>query len=315
MRSSCAAPQWWRPHDSASVLSAPSRRPCRSGTAGIRSARSTSARGATSFSRIAPGSFRSGLSTQAVQPPGAGCRRASSAPPGAGRSRSACRGPRPIARRAGLAAPTLDALAVGRVEHQRAGRPCGSAAAGARSASPPLKLMASRDAGALARCGARNRPSGTTRRWRRSAPRSRGCAPAAGCFQRLPARHRSAGTAPAARTRSGAAARARCRRRSAPPRSRWCPSRSRGRAARRPLRRAAPAGGGEHRRGQRFLQRRVALVLPPAALEQRLARGVDVQRGALAGRGAARAAGRAARVSTLGPLAGRARAAGRTRRP
>ena len=47
------------------------------------------------------------------------------------------------------------------------------------------------------------------------------------------------------------------------------------------LGRAAPAGGGEHRRGERLLQRRVALVLAPAALEQRLARAVDVERGAL----------------------------------
>ena len=46
-------------------------------------------------------------------------------------------------------------------------------------------------------------------------------------------------------------------------------------------RRAAPAGGGEHRRGERLLERRVALVLAPAALEQRLARAVDVDRGAL----------------------------------
>ena len=42
-----------------------------------------------------------------------------------------------------------------------------------------------------------------------------------------------------------------------------------------------PAGGGQHRGGQRFLQRRVALVFAPAALEERLARGVDIQRRAL----------------------------------
>ena len=41
---------------------------------------------------------------------------------------------------------------------------------------------------------------------------------------------------------------------------------------------AAPAAGGQHGGGQRFLQRRIALVLAPAALEQRLARGVDVNR-------------------------------------
>jgi hypothetical protein len=38
-----------------------------------------------------------------------------------------------------------------------------------------------------------------------------------------------------------------------------------------------PAAGGDHRGRQRLLQRRLALVLAPAALEQRLARGVDVQ--------------------------------------
>ncbi len=46
------------------------------------------------------------------------------------------------------------------------------------------------------------------------------------------------------------------------------------------VRSAAPAGGGQHRRGECFLQRRVALVLAPAALEQRFARGIDIQRGA-----------------------------------
>jgi hypothetical protein len=48
------------------------------------------------------------------------------------------------------------------------------------------------------------------------------------------------------------------------------------------LRRAAPAGRGEHRGGERLLQRRIALVLAPAALEQRRARGVDIQDRALA---------------------------------
>ena len=38
-----------------------------------------------------------------------------------------------------------------------------------------------------------------------------------------------------------------------------------------------PAAGGNHGGGQGFLQRGVALVFPPAALEQRLARGVDVK--------------------------------------
>ena len=42
---------------------------------------------------------------------------------------------------------------------------------------------------------------------------------------------------------------------------------------------AAPAGGGEHRGGERFFQRRVTLVFAPAALEQRFAGAVDVQRG------------------------------------
>ena len=46
---------------------------------------------------------------------------------------------------------------------------------------------------------------------------------------------------------------------------------------------APPAGGGQHRGGQRLLQRRFAgLRVAPAALEQRLARGVDVQRGLVA---------------------------------
>ncbi|MDT4835952.1 hypothetical protein FQZ97_696320 [compost metagenome] len=44
-----------------------------------------------------------------------------------------------------------------------------------------------------------------------------------------------------------------------------------------------PAAGGQHGGGQGFLQRGVALVLAPAALEQRLARGVDVQRAAVGG--------------------------------
>ena len=76
------------------------------------------------------------------------------------------------------------------------------------------------------------------------------------------------------------------------------PRRSRGRTAAAPGV-AAPAGGGEHGRGQRFLQRRLALVLAPAALEQRLARGVDVQRAHAFRRGAHRC--RSGRwVSTLG---------------
>ncbi len=48
--------------------------------------------------------------------------------------------------------------------------------------------------------------------------------------------------------------------------------------------RAAPAGGGEHRRGERLLERRFALVGAPAALEQRLARAVHVDRGAFSAR-------------------------------
>ena len=44
-----------------------------------------------------------------------------------------------------------------------------------------------------------------------------------------------------------------------------------------------PAAGGDHGGGQRFLQRRIALVFAPAALEQRLARGVDVEREAVGG--------------------------------
>ncbi|KDA51810.1 hypothetical protein L963_1698 [Leuconostoc mesenteroides subsp. cremoris T26] len=44
-----------------------------------------------------------------------------------------------------------------------------------------------------------------------------------------------------------------------------------------------PAAGGQHGGGQRFLERRIALVLPPAALEERLAGGVDVER-AMVGR-------------------------------
>ena len=42
--------------------------------------------------------------------------------------------------------------------------------------------------------------------------------------------------------------------------------------------RAVPATGGDHGGGQGFFQRRVALVGAPAAFEQRLARGVDVER-------------------------------------
>jgi hypothetical protein len=78
---------------------------------------------------------------------------------------------------------------------------------------------------------------------------------------------------------SGAASRPRCCRRSARPRWRWCRCRSRGRTAARRRRTLLPAAGGDHGGGQGFLQRGVALVLAPAALEQRLARGVDVQRG------------------------------------
>ena len=63
---------------------------------------------------------------------------------------------------------------------------------------------------------------------------------------------------------------------------------------------ALPAGGRQHRRGQRLLQRRIALVLAPAALEQRLARGVDVQRARARRRGAATSGRSGRRVSTLG---------------
>ena len=44
-----------------------------------------------------------------------------------------------------------------------------------------------------------------------------------------------------------------------------------------------PAAGGQHGGGQGFLQRRIALVLPPAALEERLAGGVDVERALVGG--------------------------------
>jgi len=40
---------------------------------------------------------------------------------------------------------------------------------------------------------------------------------------------------------------------------------------------ASPAAGGDHRGGQRFFERRIARVAAPAALEQRLARGIDVE--------------------------------------
>ena len=44
-----------------------------------------------------------------------------------------------------------------------------------------------------------------------------------------------------------------------------------------------PAAGGQHGSGQRFLQWCLAHVLAPAALEQRLARGVDVERAGVGG--------------------------------
>src|SRR3990167_8241750 len=44
-----------------------------------------------------------------------------------------------------------------------------------------------------------------------------------------------------------------------------------------------PAAGGHHGGGERFLERSVALVLAPAALEQRLARGVDIDGGFIGG--------------------------------
>ena len=58
---------------------------------------------------------------------------------------------------------------------------------------------------------------------------------------------------------------------------RWCRCRSRVVAGGRALA-AIPPGGGKHGGGQGFFQRGIALVFAPAALEQRLARGVDVQR-------------------------------------
>ena len=60
--------------------------------------------------------------------------------------------------------------------------------------------------------------------------------------------------------------------------------RNRARAATRVVQRHAvfaqlvPAAGGNHGGGQRFFQRCIAFVFAPAALEQRLARGVDVNR-------------------------------------
>jgi hypothetical protein len=109
-----------------------------------------------------------------------------------------------------------------------------------------------------------------------------GRAPRLGLVLSSPPRH-GAGRAAISRRQSAAASRPRCRRRSAPPRWRWCRCRSRGRTAARRRRERIPAAGGDHGGGQGFLQRRLALVLAPAALEQRLARGVDVQRGGVGG--------------------------------
>ena len=281
---------------------APSRRPGRSGTGGTRSARSTSARGAipSAASRSAA-SCRGSGSTPSSRP-GARCRRASSARPGAGRSRSVRRGrrvpsrragrsvvvpSRPLALRAGAVARCLagdlDPLAVGRVDHQRAGQVGGQRRRGPLERIAAVEHDRMRRRRRARRCGARSRPSGTRRRWRRSAPRRaharRGLRLAGAAGRRAAPASR---TAAAARTRSGAAARARGRRRSAPPRSRSCPSRSTGRAARRPRRGVPrqPAAASIAAASVSF-SGASPCVLAPAALEQRLARAVDVDRGAL----------------------------------
>ena len=104
-----------------------------------------------SFSRIALGSFGSGLRIQRSSRPGARCRRASSARRGARRSRPARRG-RVVGaslRRGAALPPTSMRSPYGGLTISVPGRSPGSVGAGRSSASPPWKSIACGDAGAL----------------------------------------------------------------------------------------------------------------------------------------------------------------------
>jgi hypothetical protein len=123
-----------------------------------------------------------------------------------------------------------DALAVGRVQHHRAR----GAGGGRCSASAVLNSMAcatpARSALRAAKSVMRKLTSPAKTGTAGACTRAR----AACCSSRQAAGSGWKGSS--ARRRSGAAARARCRRPSAPPRWRWCRRRSRGRAAGRPRR-------------------------------------------------------------------------------
>ena len=283
-------------------------RPCRSGTGGIRSGRSTSARGALSFSRMQ----RRQLQVRAQHPGG---------PAGVvalpvRRQRGEEVGLRPPPSAASRAASAPVPLAR-RCARRRAGSAASSPARRRRHALQRVavaQLRSRRATPARSALRARSRSCGTPRRWRRPAPLgARTRAPAACCSSRHCGAGRANGSQ-ALEARSGAAARARCRRRSAPPRSRSCRRRSRGRtAAPSSARPRQPAAASIAAASVSF-----SGASPLSSRQPRLNSGsperVDVQRRVVGGRGAARARRSGRCVSTLGrsPAASRS---GRRPRP
>ena len=211
------------------------------------------------------------------------CRPASSASPGGRRSRSAStRSSGRIARRSRrcrLAARPRSARRRAELSIS-VPRQIGAAgsAPGRSSASPPLNWIALGDAGALGIAAgevdhAERQVAGEDRHRRRVHARLGAAAQALHLGAQLGARERQQALEGEAAQR----ARRRCRRRSAPPRWRSCPSRSTDRAGRRrsprcrasPPRRASPRPASPSSGAS-------PVSLAPAALEQRLARAVDV---------------------------------------
>ena len=204
---------------------------------------------------------------------------ASSARPARRRSRPACRRLRPCARRSwSPAAP----------------RPLGAMRSpyGGLSISVPrrrrrralqrvagLELDGRAHAGALGVAGgevdhAKGHVAGEDRH------RARVHARARGRLQFAPGGRLRRGTAASrSKAKRRCAARARCRRRSAPPRWRWCRRRSRGRAAAPSSARPRQPAAASIAAASVSFSGASPVSLAPAALEQRLARGVDVQRG------------------------------------
>ena len=208
----------------------------------------------------------SGWSTQAVQP---AAWRVCLLPvrPGARRSRSACRDPAPTAR----AALATSMLAVGGFSFttQPGSQPRAAAVLNLPSASPPWNSIATPRRRRARHWWREVDHAGTTRRWRGWARRWHGCAPYL-CREALPQRtfvgpgEDSWRSNAKRRCRPGAMPQAICAASMA-----MVPEPQQGRARRAAcFGRAAPAGGGEHRGGQRLLQRRIAGVFAPAALER-----------------------------------------------